>query len=176
MTPTTSTAARWSARRAGYATSIASQCRDRGVAARTVSVKVRYGDFEMVVRSKTDRRPVTSASEIAAIAVALLGAIGVDRGVRLLGVSVSNLEEASPPVAQLELFDEPPVSRDGPERPRARRSHATGEVTDAIQRRFGRDADPAQRTRSTLPSRDLLGGVRPPRRSSVVGCECVCDN
>jgi DNA polymerase IV len=143
----------------GYATSIANQCRDRGVAARTVSVKLRYGDFEMVVRSKTDRRPVTSASEIAAIAVALLGTIGVDRGVRLLGVSVSNLEEASPPVAQLELFEGPPVSQDGPERPRARRSRATAEVTEAIQRRFGRDAI---RSANALDADE----PRPPGRSS----------
>ncbi len=142
----------------GYATSIATHCRDRDVAARTVSVKVRFGDFETVVRSKTERRPVTSASEIATIAVALLGAIEVDRGVRLLGVSVSNLEEASPPVAQLELFEEAPVpTGDRPDRPRAARSGRDwrGHRGDPAALRSGRDSvgECARRFRAAPPGR-----------------------
>jgi DNA polymerase IV len=121
-----------------FSTSVAAHCRGRGVAARTITVKVRFADFATVVRSKTERRPVTSGSEIATIAKTLLGSVDVGRGVRLLGVSVSNLEEASPPVAQLELFDE--VAGCGarlgaPEG--TERAEAKQVVTEAIRRRFG---------------------------------------
>lgn len=124
-----------------YAASVAAHCRERGVAARTVSVKARFGDFDTVVRSKTGRRPVASGSEIAAIATALLGSVEVDRGVRLLGVSVSHLEPASPPVAQLELFGEAPEGGAGrTSRGTSARADARDVVTEAIRQRFGRGA------------------------------------
>jgi DNA polymerase IV len=124
-----------------YAASVAAHCRGRGVAARTISVKVRFADFETVVRSKTERRAISSGSEIAKIATALLGSIDVDRGVRLLGVSASNLEQASPPLTQLELFDEGPGRRGGhPSPDDPARSEARDVVTEAIRQRFGKGA------------------------------------
>jgi DNA polymerase IV len=125
-----------------YAASIAAHCRRREVAARTVSVKARFGDFETVVRSKTERRAVSSAAEISAIATALLDSIDIARGVRLLGLSVSNLEEPSPPVAQLELFGqggEAPADEAGTPPSQACRRTAE-EVAEEIRRRFGRGA------------------------------------
>jgi DNA polymerase IV len=141
----------------GYAASVAAHLRDRGIVARTVSVKARFGDFETVVRSKTERRPLTSAGEIAAIATGLLAAIDVERGVRLLGVSVSNLEAASPPVVQLELFEEAPGQ--GGESAAATRPARSGAevVTEAIQRRFGRGA---------IGSADAIGAPQEKRRAN----------
>lgn len=137
----------------GYAASIAAHCRRREVAARTVSVKARFGDFETIVRSKTERRAVSSAAEIAAIATTLLDSIEIGRGVRLLGVSVSNLEEGMPPVAQLALFGE---SVDATEDSGASSSPgqrgAADEVAEEIRRRFGRGAiGPAKALRAANP-------------------------
>ncbi len=123
-----------------FAASVAGDCRTRGVAVRTVSVKARFGDFETIVRSRTERRPVSSASEISAIATTLLASIDIGRGVRLLGVSVSNLLDASTPVAQLGLFDDAEGSGPNAERAHASRLDSAEGVTAEIQRRFGRGA------------------------------------
>ena len=84
----------------------------RGLCARTVVLKVRYGDFTTVTRSET-RRPTRDAEELAARAAALLGRTeAAARPVRLLGVGVHGLmtpEEvaaAAPPDPQLPLLTE----------------------------------------------------------------------
>lgn len=60
--------------------------------ARTVTLKVRYANFETVTRSKTETPATRSADEIAARAVALLDRTeAVRRPVRLLGVSLHGL-------------------------------------------------------------------------------------
>ena len=59
--------------------------------ARTVTVKVRYGDFTTITRSHS-LAPTRNADEIAARAVALLARTEAgERPVRLLGASVHNL-------------------------------------------------------------------------------------
>ena len=66
----------------------------RGVAARTVTLKVRYADFATVTRSDTREAPESDAASVAARAVALLGRTEVAaKPVRLLGVTVHNLAE-----------------------------------------------------------------------------------
>jgi DNA polymerase-4 len=63
----------------------------RDLFARTVVLKVRYGDFTTVTRSDT-RRPTRDADELAARAVALLERTdAATRPVRLLGVGVHGL-------------------------------------------------------------------------------------
>ena len=79
----------------------------RGVAAwlarkelscRTVTIKVRYADFTTVTRSHTSMPPTRNADEIAERAVALLDRTeAAARPVRLLGVSVHNLDNPSDP-------------------------------------------------------------------------------
>ncbi len=60
--------------------------------ARTVTVKVRYGDFTTVTRSHTSARPTRRGEELAARARALLARTEAGRRpVRLLGVSLHNL-------------------------------------------------------------------------------------
>jgi DNA polymerase-4 len=84
----------------------------RGLLARTVVLKVRYGDFTTITRSDT-RRPTRDADELADRAAALLGRTeAATRPVRLLGVGVHGLmtpEEmarAAPPDPQLPLLGE----------------------------------------------------------------------
>ena len=86
----------------------------RDLFARTLVLKVRYGDFTTVTRSDT-RRPTRDADELAARAVALLARTdAATRPVRLLGVGVHGLltpEEfaiarAIPPDPQLPLVED----------------------------------------------------------------------
>jgi len=65
--------------------------RAAGVLARCVTVKVRFGDFTTITRSRTTVTPLDTAPAVAALAVALLETVEVERGVRLLGVSLSGL-------------------------------------------------------------------------------------
>ncbi len=85
----------------------------RGLFARTVVLKVRYGDFTTVTRSHT-RRPTRDGDELAARAAALLSRTEAGaRPVRLLGVGVHGLltpEEfarATPVHPQLPLVPDP---------------------------------------------------------------------
>jgi DNA polymerase-4 len=70
----------------------------KGLACRTVTIKVRYTDFTTVTRSDT-RQPTRNADEIAGRAVALLDRTEAGRrAVRLLGASVHNLVDPSEPL------------------------------------------------------------------------------
>jgi DNA polymerase IV len=57
--------------------------------ARTVTLKLRFGDFTTITRSHTLRRPTDSSAEIAMVVRDLANAIDPAAGVRLLGVGVS---------------------------------------------------------------------------------------
>lgn len=83
----------------------------REIAARTITVKVRYGDFTTLTRSHTLPSPTTAASRITALARELLRQTDAGkRSVRLLGVTASSLVPADEPV-QLELFEpQPPTT------------------------------------------------------------------
>lgn len=78
----------------------------RGLAARTVTVKVRYGDFTTVTRSRTLPWPVAGAAELLREAAALLRQTEAGRRpVRLLGITTSGfLQGADEAPGQLPLF------------------------------------------------------------------------
>jgi DNA polymerase-4 len=59
------------------------------LAARTVTVKVRFSDFSMITRSHTLAAPIDASPAIGTVATALLESAPLDQGVRLLGVSLS---------------------------------------------------------------------------------------
>ena len=78
---------------------------ERGILARTITVKVRYPDFTTLTRSRTLETPTASAALIAETARDLLRLTDAGaRSARLLGVSGSNLERIAEPPGQLELF------------------------------------------------------------------------
>ena len=82
------------------ADAVASRLRHQGVGARTITLKVRFAGFQTITRSHTTTAPLTTGPAIAAAVLPLLDAIDPTPGVRLLGVSGSNLGEA---VEQLSL-------------------------------------------------------------------------
>jgi DNA polymerase IV len=80
----------------------------KGLRCRTVTIKVRYDDFTTVTRSHSSQPATREADELARRAVTLVSKTEAgSRPVRLLGVSVHNLEDPSgaAPGAALPLFD-----------------------------------------------------------------------
>ena len=69
--------------------------RTAGVMTRCVTVKIRFGDFTTITRSRTTLTPLDTAPAVGAIGVALLDTVEVERGVRLLGVSLTGLTPAA---------------------------------------------------------------------------------
>jgi DNA polymerase-4 len=63
----------------------------QGLCGRTVTLKVRFGDFTTLTRSHTLELGIDAGAAIAAVSVALLDVVDLVAGVRLLGVSVSGL-------------------------------------------------------------------------------------
>jgi len=73
------------------ADAVASRLRRHGLAGRTVNIKVRFHDFRTITRAVTLSAAVDSAPAVARAAKELLDQVDPSTGVRLLGVSVSNL-------------------------------------------------------------------------------------
>ena len=83
---------------------VAGQVREHGLVARTVVLKLRYGDFKTLTRSHTFASPQMTGPSFWTAARALLDGLDLREGVRLLGVSASGLLPAeSSPGQQLQL-------------------------------------------------------------------------
>lgn len=75
------------------ATEVADKLKRRQLAAQTVQVKLRYGDFTTLTRQVTVEEPITAPDEIYRLACFLLGREKlVSRPLRLLGLGVSHLD------------------------------------------------------------------------------------
>lgn len=107
---------------------VTQRMRNQGVGARTWTLKVRFAGFITITRSITTSDTVDQAQEIIELLGPVLDGIDPSPGVRLLGVSGSNLGE---PVAQLSFDD---IADDTPD------WSATTDALDEIRGRFGTDA------------------------------------
>jgi DNA polymerase-4 len=110
---------------------VASRLRAAGRTGRTVQLKLRYRDFRTITRSRTVADATDVGAEIGGIARELLDAVDIGDGIRLLGVSVQQLEEATAVQEQLPL-DETASP--------AQRHAAVERSVDALRERFGDDA------------------------------------
>jgi len=97
------------------------------LAGRTVNIKVRFHDFRTITRSRTMPAAVDSGPDIARVAASLLEQVDPSPGVRLFGVSVSNLIDQRTRQLTLEEHDAP----------------RWGGVTAAVDRIRGRFGDRA---------------------------------
>jgi DNA polymerase IV len=140
----------------GLVDRVTRRLRAAGRAGRTVVLRLRFGDFSRASRSRTLPRATASTRPVLAAARGLLAASRrevEDRGLTLVGVTVTNLER-SDPEAQLEL----PLDRGW--------SAALDAALDEVRERFGPDSV----TRAVLlgrPSRLsawLLAGEEGPER------------
>ena len=86
-------------------------CSRGGHSGRTVTVKIKYADFRQITRSRSCVEPIGSQKALEDIGLELLRThFPPPLGVRLLGVTISNLETAEPRTrAQLALVLEPAV-------------------------------------------------------------------
>ncbi len=111
---------------------VARRARSAGVAGRTVSVKLRYPDFTTMGRSHTLPDPTDLAVEILEVATGLVDSVDTTPGIRLLGVSLGNLQDGS--VRQLR-FNDIEVAQG-----RAPGWRAAEGAVDEIRERFGNNA------------------------------------
>jgi DNA polymerase-4 len=126
---------------------VASRLRSAGVTARTVQLKVRFGDFTTVTRSRTLADPTDLAADLRRVAGELLHALDETPGVRLLGLSGQQLVRLTPTTGdQGTLFpaDAPGDERGAPERsdradpaPDEGRQAALERSVDEVRARFG---------------------------------------
>ena len=78
-------------------------CEDKDARGRTVTLKVKFSDFELISRSRTLSGPVASRDELVSVSAELLKALfPMEKAVRLLGVSISGF--ASEPQDQIPLL------------------------------------------------------------------------
>jgi DNA polymerase-4 len=106
---------------------VASRLRDEELRARTIAIKVRFGDFRTITRQTRLGEATDRAEVIRKTVYGLLDAVeGREQGIRLLGVRGSVLESGP---RQLSLFD-PQVQRRG----ELQRS------ISYLRQRYGRDA------------------------------------
>ncbi len=112
----------------GQAERVARRLREAEKRARTVTVKLKYADFEEVTRRCTLAAATDDGREIFAAARAQLERADLDRPVRLTGVSASGLDGAP---EQLGLFEGAGS---------AARRRALNAAVDALEARFGRGA------------------------------------
>ncbi len=69
--------------------------RNKGYSGRTVTLKVKFKDFKIITRSISSEGDISCDEEIFSLAVKLLKEVAYGNGVRLLGVTVSNLQDGS---------------------------------------------------------------------------------
>ncbi|HEY7859626.1 MAG TPA: DNA polymerase IV [Candidatus Nanopelagicales bacterium] len=86
---------------------VGARLRAQGEVGRTIALKLRFADFTTITRSRTLGSGTDVAREIYGTAVALYGALGLQRSrIRLVGVRVEGLQEAAGAARQL-LLDAP---------------------------------------------------------------------
>jgi DNA polymerase-4 len=97
------------------ADAVGTRLREAHLAGRTITVKIRYGDRVTITRSHTVGAPLDSPRAIGVVAGALLDAVDVTPGVRLLGVSLSGLLDVEATARQLSFDDDDVATGPGPE-------------------------------------------------------------
>lgn len=119
---------------------VAARLRRHNLQARTVTLKLRYGDFTTITRQATLAEPADSGPALYAQALALFEAAWQrGRPVRLVGVGAANLVQ---PARQLRLFEQ-----------ESQRQAQLDAALDRIRARYGEDAI---RRASLLESPDEL--------------------
>lgn len=126
---------------------VSNRLRGAGLRGRTITVKVRYSDRTTITRSQTLSRATDSRRAITAVASALLDAVDVEPGVRLLGVSASALDERTSECRQLSFetasggfeIEGRDHKREDPSRARARETgwEEVEAVVSLIRTRYG---------------------------------------
>ncbi len=130
---------------ARQASDVAARLRKHNRYAKTISIKVRFGDFETITRSVTFENQTNETNAIHDAAKSLFDLWANSfRPVRLIGVALSQLTESP---AEPGLFDTQAHKR----------NQAVDQATDAITKRFGKDALTRASTLRAKPAHGLHG-------------------
>ena len=108
---------------------VADRAKAKGLAGRTVTLKLKKGDFQLVSRRHALTDPTQLTDRIYRAARDLFAQAGTPGPFRLIGVGISDLAPESEADLSQDLLD-----------PDATRRAAAERATDAIRARFGRDA------------------------------------
>ena len=119
-----------------HAQRLSGRLRRSGLAARKISVKLRYADFSTPIRSQTLAGAVFGARDLFRVATGLLDQFDLDQPVRLLGLGATSLESGDRP-KQLDLDSSPEWDR-------------VEEAVGVVKDRFGESA--------VAPARLINGG------------------
>jgi DNA polymerase IV len=111
----------------GQADRVAAELRGLGLRGRTVTLKVRFADFQTLTRRASTPVPLADGGEIFRAAWETLERLPRPQPIRLIGLSVSGLQRDADP-RQLPLF--------GP----TGRAEQVGRLADQLRARFGPDA------------------------------------
>jgi DNA polymerase IV len=126
--------------------------REAGLAGRTVTLKLRFADFRTITRGRTLAVATDTDTELHEVAAELLARLQLGRvPVRLVGVTVSNLQRAGAPV-QLRL---------GRQRPGW---EAAVRAADAVRARFGEAAIDLASLTADRPAEAYSEARQTPRR------------
>lgn len=82
---------------ARYAKRVADQLHAKGYVGRTVGIKLRFSDFDLVTRDRTLAAPTDDPLDIRRAAFECLERVELNRRVRLLGVRITDLHRADAP-------------------------------------------------------------------------------
>jgi DNA polymerase-4 len=107
--------------------------RAAGLAARTVNLKIRFGDFETRTRARTLAEATDVSTVVLDVVRSLLEEFDVARGVRLLGVSLAQLDGAGATQTTLDLSGD----LESESRQRTERRAAVERAVDEVRGRFG---------------------------------------
>ncbi len=100
---------------------------------RTITLKIRFGDFETRTRARTLPEPTDVSTVVLETARELLDEFDPGRGIRLLGVSCSRLGDGVPEAqSMLALDDDATVQHE-----RTERRAAVERAVDVVRERFG---------------------------------------
>ncbi len=127
------------------AADVGRQLRNHGAKARTVTLKIKYADFQQITRSTTVPHPIQSSEVLYEQATRLLNPDLLHQKIRLIGLGASNLVADRTP-EQMNLFDVGPTGRVDWD--------SVDQAVDAINEKFGRNTvnkanliDPAAKPR-----------------------------
>lgn len=89
----------------GQADDVWSWCERTHEFGRTVTVKIKYGDFQIITRSRTMPSVVDTQEALRSASLALVRSVlPTPKGIRLVGVTISNFERPADSGAELPLF------------------------------------------------------------------------
>jgi DNA polymerase-4 len=117
---------------------VAGRMRAKHLAGRSVTTRIRFADFTTITRSVTVAQPVATATALHRLATESLRTVRLRSGLRLLGISVSQLERDAAIQLSIDVPTGDPLILAGTRRALAQL--AVEHAVDSVRGRFGRDA------------------------------------